>query len=598
MDSSFPASPPETSDRFEAFLGGFGVLAGIIELLPGECPRFGPANDCLRAAVGHRRPLAGMPLADVLPAAAAEEWEARCRRCGEDRTTVTWQAELEFPAGRRWWHTVFGPIPDRHGRVARILVIAFDITDRVVGERSLRSLAEDLGEAVEMIDQGLAIWDGDERLVHCNRRYRDHHPELSGLLAPGAAYRTLAWEAAARAADGSWLKTSEHSLAHGGLVSLTSDVTRVRAARRATDEARAALRGTLEAIADGIVVLTADGIVVTANGSGARLFELEPDRLAGCNLWSQIDATVVVAAAALVEEALSSGEAREHQLLWRGRRIALTARPVGAPGEAPVAAVLTARDRTEIDAALGKASEHQQLLARYLRIADIGEMAAGLAHEVNQPITAVLNYCRGLLRQLAEGGVDQGELTSALTEACREAERASAIVRNIHGFIARSPGNRAPTALNSIVEGVAARIRKELQRHKVELVLELMAELPAVAVNAVEIEQVVLNLVRNAIDAVSANPKNERRVTVRTSLTESGALTVSVADSGPGFSPEALAQAFTPFFTTKAGGIGMGLAICRTIVEGHGGRIQAEPGPAGGAVVRFTLPVEERHSVS
>jgi PAS domain S-box-containing protein len=605
MDSSLPASISGSRDGLATLLDGIGAGAGVIEMLPDGCLRFGPTNDRLRAGLGHRDSLAGRVLAEVLPAAAAAAWEARCRQCEEERHPVTWQAELDLAAGRRCWHTVLGPLPDRSGRVARILAVAFDITDRVAGARSVQALAAHLAQAVEAIDQGLAVWDGDERLVHCNRRYRQHHPVVSARLEPGAAYRALAWEAARQAAavpaaeaaerpvDGRWITTTERPLADGGLVTLTTDLTPLRLARRTAADLRSTVRAGLEATADGILVLTADGTVVEANGGAATLLGLGPDPPAGRNLWERIDGSLADTLAALVEAALSAGQAEERQIAWRGRQIAMTARAIRPPGGAPAAVAVAARDRSEVEAANGRALEVQQLLARYLRIANLGEMAAGLAHEINQPITAVLNYCRGSLRQLAEGRIDADELTMALTEACREAERASAIVRNIHGFVARSPGSRAPTALNAVVEGVGERVRRELRRHKVELNLDLMPGLPAVALNAVEIEQVVLNLVRNAIDAVAATGNGERRVSVRTSRAEAGALRVSVADTGPGFAPEALAQAFTPFFTTKPGGVGMGLAICRTIVEGHGGRIEARPDPAGGAVVQFTLPVEE-----
>jgi two-component system sensor histidine kinase TtrS len=241
-----------------------------------------------------------------------------------------------------------------------------------------------------------------------------------------------------------------------------------------------------------------------------------------------------------------------------------------------------------------KAREHQQLLARCQRIATIGETAAALAHEVNQPLTAVVSYCEGAITQLKTAAFDAAEVVEALADACREAERASAIVRGVNSFVRRSPDQRRQVDVNLLIGSVVELARKDLERHGVELCLELGEALPPVSVNAVEVEQVLFNLVRNSIDALVETGPASRRVSVRSALVDGQSIEISVDDSGHGFSAEARTHVFTPFFTTKPGGIGMGLAICRTIVESHGGRIWAEDSGEGGASVHFSLPLAER----
>jgi PAS domain S-box-containing protein len=292
---------------------------------------------------------------------------------------------------------------------------------------------------------------------------------------------------------------------------------------------------------------------------------------------------------------------------WRGRlrnrrkngteyRTHASIAPVNSADGTITHIVSVEEDLTERLKAEEEARAHRQQLSRYMRIAAIGEMGATLAHELNQPIAAVVNYCRGSLRRLRSGSWTPGELAEALEEAYGEAQRASEILDNIARFVRPSNQRKDAQDVNSIIRSAVRLADRDLRRHRIDLALELAPDLPPATVNAVEIEQILLNLLRNGIDAVSEKRSGGRAITVRSAPLGADTLRISVHDNGRGFPLDVADHAFDPFFTTKPEGMGMGLAITRSIIETHGGRVWVEPNPGGGAGVHFTLPTREvRH---
>ncbi len=230
-------------------------------------------------------------------------------------------------------------------------------------------------------------------------------------------------------------------------------------------------------------------------------------------------------------------------------------------------------------------------LAQLLRRSTLDEMASVMAHELNQPLSAMVNYANGSLRRMRADAVDRADLTEIMTRISEQAQRASDVLRRIGGFVGQAEPERGPVDMAEIVNEVAAMLRGQLQASKVRLQVDLEDGAAPVLVDRIEIEQVLLNLARNAIEAMEASPADARELRIRTRSAGDGYLEIIVSDTGPGFDKEAAAAIFEPFVTTKENGMGMGLSISRTIVEAHGGRIRIDRRGRGGTV-RLTLPFD------
>lgn len=234
-------------------------------------------------------------------------------------------------------------------------------------------------------------------------------------------------------------------------------------------------------------------------------------------------------------------------------------------------------------------------LAHASRVSTLGELAASIAHEVNQPLAAIETHGEACLRWMNRPEPDLGEVRSAVLAMQRDARRASEVIRRIRAMASQAAPSFAPLDLNEVAAESCDLLRRELQRHGAALKLDLQAGLPPVKGDKVQLQQVLINLVMNAAQAMSGAGARERRIEVRTyrDQCEDGhpAVAVEVSDTGPGFPPDHLKRLFDAFFTTKQDGMGMGLPICRSIIEGHGGAIRAWNRDPEGAAMAFRIPV-------
>jgi PAS domain S-box-containing protein len=235
--------------------------------------------------------------------------------------------------------------------------------------------------------------------------------------------------------------------------------------------------------------------------------------------------------------------------------------------------------------------QQQVHLAHVSRLSVMGEMAAGLAHEMNQPLFAIQNYTAGILRRWSCPADCRPELREVIQQISQEATRAAVIIRRVREFARKQLGERVSISMNAIVREVLQLLGSELRQHKVEVTLSLAEHLPTVHVDQVQIQQVLVNLVRNALESMVVLPPRLRQVTITTFL-GSGDVHCLVQDTGPGISQDVRRRLFEPFFTTKREGLGMGLSISRSIVEAHGGALHAEALPTG-AAFHFSIPLLE-----
>lgn len=249
-----------------------------------------------------------------------------------------------------------------------------------------------------------------------------------------------------------------------------------------------------------------------------------------------------------------------------------------------------------IDVTEGRRAERearllQAELAHVARLSTMGELASSLAHELNQPLGTVVLYCDTCLRMLRSGAIDQAKLMPALDQVSQAAQRASEIIRHLRSFLRKDAEHRETAELNTLVRDAVKLVEADVRDKGGTIHLDLTTGLSPVTVDRVHIEQVLLNLIRNGIEAMDAAGAALRTVTISTRRSTDQQLGICVHDTGPGLSAKDCGRAFEPFYTTKPSGMGMGLPISRSIIEAHAGRLWGEPGAQGGAMFCFTLPV-------
>ena len=247
-------------------------------------------------------------------------------------------------------------------------------------------------------------------------------------------------------------------------------------------------------------------------------------------------------------------------------------------------------DVTEQRRAEEQLRQAQEDLARVTRVVAMGELAAAIAHEVNQPLTAIVTNGNFCLRELAGGGRNLEEVREAIAEIVNDGTRASTVISRIRTLLVKGAPERAELDINEVIQEVMGLIRSELARNRISLLTDLTADL-RVRGDRVQLQQVLINLIMNAVEAMRTSTGRTRELLIRSAKNPDGVL-VQVQDSGPGMESEVADRIFEPFFTTKAEGIGMGLSISRSIVESHGGRLWAVAEP-NGALFQFTVPTQD-----
>lgn len=238
--------------------------------------------------------------------------------------------------------------------------------------------------------------------------------------------------------------------------------------------------------------------------------------------------------------------------------------------------------------------EHETRLAHALRVNALGELASGIAHELTQPLTALLSQSQAALRLVTSETPDPALLPQALTANVREAKRAGAMLKRMRDYISKREQKPVLAELNQIVADIAELVRADLEKRQINLVLDLATPSPQAIVDPIEMEQVLHNLIRNAADALQEADMAERTIRIETVMSETGAI-VRVTDTGPGISPDTSPRLFEPFFTTKADGMGLGLALCASLIERIGGHVDGRNQTSGGAVFTVALPPVEQY---
>ena len=380
----------------------------------------------------------------------------------------------------------------------------------------------------------------------------------------------------------------------GGAVTDITDRKREESALRYSEEN---YRLVVETAPDAVISIDESGAILFANPATVRIFGYDPTELIGKPLTVLMPEFLRKLHEKGFSRYLATGQ---RHINWQGTELtALRKNGQEFPVEISFGElsrdghkVFTGfiRDISERKQAQQALQMTQMELARVSRLTTMGELAASIAHEVNQPLTAVTNNSSACLRLLAADNLKPEVLHRALEEIVADGNRASAVVARIRGFIKKEPAEKNRLDINDVIQEVLALAERELYENRVRLERQLTKALPLVLADRVQMQQVLLNLIMNGIEAMIPVTDQPRSLWVESRVDESGDILVAVRDSGTGLGSGA-DRVFTPFFTTKANGMGMGLSISRSLVENHGGRLWAMPNFPIGAVFSFTLPV-------
>ncbi|WP_310254866.1 MULTISPECIES: PAS domain S-box protein [unclassified Sphingopyxis] len=380
-----------------------------------------------------------------------------------------------------------------------------------------------------------------------------------------------------------------------GFAKVVSDITGRRAAEEALRSQESHLRSILSTVPDAMVVIDDQGSIVSFSAAAERLFGYQEAELLGVNVSRLMPSPDRERHDAYIRRFLETGEKRIigiGRVVFAERRDGSTFPMELSIGEASSDShpLFTGfiRDLTERQQTEARLESLQSELIHVSRVSAMGTMASTLAHELNQPITAVANYVEAVRDLLANPDPDDiPMIRDALDDTAKEALRAGHIVRRLRDFVARGEVEKTIEKLPVLINEAAVLGLMGAREKSVEPRFDLDPYASPVLVDKVQIQQVLINLIRNAVEAMADSPV--RQLTVTSRPDQRGFVRVIVADTGPGVTPEVAEQLFTAFVSTKAEGMGLGLSICRTIVEANGGRIWMEPRTGGGTEFHFTL---------
>ena len=523
-------------DRLQSLMDALPVLISYVD----ADQRYRLNNKAYEEWFGHARDeLKGRRIRDVLGDDAYEVVRDHLNRAlaGEK---ITFEAPAPYKdGGKRYIRATYAPDFGAEGEIRGVFALVEDLTDLNRAEQALQKARAEL----------------DDRVRERTRELREAN----------IALKKEVWE-------------------------------RIRVARELA-ESEAHLQSVLDAAIDAMFTFDEHGIIRSFSASAERLFGYEAAEAVGNSIKVLLPSQGDEPDDRFVERLLEAGLKRNNV---RSREIIAKQKNGGTfPAELSVGEIKTGgcnhfvgfvRDITGRKLAEHAAHQHRAELARVLRVNTIGEMASALAHELNQPLSAIMSYAQASIALMRSSGHGSEELIGHLENAAAQARRAGEIVRHIRRFIRKEEPTRCWVDMNEIVREAVTFIQPEASHQNIRIRVALGRKLPMVSVERIAIEQVIMNLFHNSVEAIRKSESLRRDVTIATGLHEIGMVRVTVRDTGPGLSEELGEQIFEPFTTTKWNGLGLGLSICRSIVREHGGELWATTHRDGGAVFEFSLP--------
>jgi two-component system sensor kinase FixL len=358
----------------------------------------------------------------------------------------------------------------------------------------------------------------------------------------------------------------------------------------------------MEAAVDAIVVIRADGGIVAFSRAAERMFGYRRDEIVGRPIDLLMPDSHRKAHAGYIERYQATGEPH---IIGIGREVeALRRSGELFPAWLSVGEVVTPTGRRYVGIVRDMTGQRKAELERHAlevrlahvsRLSLLGEMAAGIAHEINQPLTAISNYSQAARNVLERGLESPDTLRTACSGIAEQVQRAGEVIQNLRKFVRKREIEKQTLSVRSLIEGVMVLVNADATHAGVSVITDFAKDLPAISGNAVQLQQVLLNLTRNAVDAMRESRGKTKEILIETCRGTGDTVAFRVSDRGPGV-PSNLEEAiFHPFFTTKEDGLGVGLAISRSIIESHGGNLSYEPRVGGGSTFVVSLPILAAH---